>query len=160
MYSEGGHHWWYAGLLDGNYANDNLLNLPIFPDFSLLKIHPLEMDAANTGNGYQYICYALAYGNIGILSDGTDAVVRYAFLQPMQEDYVMIPVKNIAYNEKGHWYDSSEALKRSLLKSSCLKVEYASGLENICKFQSTDMEYSSRWEFYVYRLPMVHLYAF
>ena len=134
VYSEGGHHWWYAGLLDGNYANDDLLNLPIFPDFSLLKIHPLEMDAANTGNGYQYICYALAYGNIGILSDGTDAVVRYAFLQPMQEDYVMIPVKNIVYNEKGHWYDSSEALKRGLLKSSCLKVEYASGLEIYVNF--------------------------
>ena len=43
------------------------------------------MDAANTGQGHQYICYAMAYGNIGILSDGVDAVTRYAFLQPIQD---------------------------------------------------------------------------
>lgn len=85
VYSEGGHHWWYAGLLDGNYANDDLLKLPIFPDFNLLKIHPLEMDAANTGQGHQYICYAMAYGNIGILSDGVDAVTRYAFYSPYKK---------------------------------------------------------------------------
>ena len=31
VYSEGGNHWWYAGLLDGNYANGNLDKLPVFP---------------------------------------------------------------------------------------------------------------------------------
>ena len=134
VYSEGGHHWWYAGLLDGNYANDDLLKLPIFPDFNLLKIHPLEMDAANTGQGHQYICYAMAYGNIGILSDGVDAVTRYAFLQPIQEDYVMVPVKEIAYFKDGKAYNTSEAIKKDLLKTPCLKITYQSGLETYVNF--------------------------
>lgn len=134
VYSEGGNHWWYAGLLDGNYANDDLLKLPIFPDFNLLKIHPLEMDAANTGQGHQYICYAMAYGNIGILSDGVDAVTRYAFLQPIQEDYVMVPVKEIAYFKDGKAYNTSEAIKKDLLKTPCLKITYQSGLETYVNF--------------------------
>lgn len=158
VYSEGGNHWWYAGLTDGNYANDDLINLPIFPDFSLLKIHPLEMDAANTGQGHQYICYALAYGNIGILSEGTDAIMRYAFLQPMQEDYVMIPVSHITYNQDGVSYSTSNAIKRGLLNAPRLRIDYKSGLQTYVNFGEKewnicigDMAYTlPQWGFLVY----------
>jgi hypothetical protein len=140
VYSEGGHHWWYAGLLDGNYANDDLTNLPVFPDFNLLKIHPLEMDAANTGKDHQYICYAMAYGNLGILSEGTEAVMRYCFLQPMQEDYVMIPVTDITYYANGKAYNSSDALKLGLMKAPQLRVTYASGLQTYINFGESNWD--------------------
>ena len=158
VYSEGGHHWWYAGLLDGNYANDDLTNLPLFPDFNLLKIHPLEMDAANTGTGHQYICYALAYGNLGILSEGNDAVMRYAFLQPMQQEYVMIPITSITYYQDGVGYDTSEALKHGMLKAPQLRLVYASGLEAYVNFGN------SPWSIDVdgktLTLPQYGFYAF
>ena len=134
VYSEGGNHWWYAGLTDGNYANERLLELPIFPDFSLLKIHPLEMDAGNTGTGYQYLSYSLAYGNLGILSQGNDAVMRYAFLQPIQNAFVMIPVRRILYHSEGVFYNASDAIKKDLLRAPKLLVEYESGLQTYINF--------------------------
>ena len=151
VYSEGGNHWWYAGLTDGNYANDQLLELPVFPDFSLLKIHPLEMDAANTGTGYQYLAYALAYGNQGILSQGNDAVMRYAFLQPLQNDYVMIPVKEILYCSKGTFYNTSDAIRKDLLQAPQLKIEYESGLVTYVNFGKEPWAIQS--EGVTYQLP-------
>lgn len=138
VYSEGNNHWWYAGLTDGNYANDNLLNLPVFPDFSLMKIHPLEMDAANTDKGYTYLAYALAYGNIGILAEGNEGVSRYAFLQPLQSEYVMIPIRKIEYFSNGKSYSSSEAIINNLLKAPQLYLEYESGLKVYVNFGQED----------------------
>ena len=45
VYSEGGHHFFYSGLTDGNYAQDrgyNFFTMPWIVDFDLLKIHPKE----------------------------------------------------------------------------------------------------------------------
>ncbi len=45
VYSEGGQHFFYAGLADGNYAQDqgyNFRTKPWIVDFDLLKIHPKE----------------------------------------------------------------------------------------------------------------------
>ncbi|MCD7935726.1 MAG: hypothetical protein LUG98_02585, partial [Tannerellaceae bacterium] len=109
VYSEGGNHWWYAGLADGNYANDDLLNLPVFPDFQLLKLNPLEMDVANRGEGYEYIAYALAYGHIGMVHTSVEETIRrYCLLQPLQEFYSMIPVKSIRYSDGKNFYTTSE----------------------------------------------------
>ena len=47
VWSEGGCHFLFAGLTDGNYAQDrgyDFLNAPWIVDFDLLKIHPLECD--------------------------------------------------------------------------------------------------------------------
>ena len=47
VWSEGGCHFLYAGLTDGNYARDpriDFLSEPWLVDFDLLKIHPLECD--------------------------------------------------------------------------------------------------------------------
>ncbi|MDD4622726.1 MAG: hypothetical protein PHG71_05760, partial [Kiritimatiellae bacterium] len=45
VYSEGGRHFFYAGLTDGNYAQDrgyDFFTMPWIVDFDLLKIHPKE----------------------------------------------------------------------------------------------------------------------
>ena len=133
VYSEGGTHWFYAGLLDGNYSHMNH-SLPIFPDFQLLKINPLEMDGMSNVSNEAYVAYAYAFGNIGILSDGFDAVRRYAFLQPFQNSYSMIPVKSIRYFDGKSYVSSSDAIKKDLLKSPCIQVEYNSGLKIYANF--------------------------
>jgi hypothetical protein len=142
VFSEGGSHWWYAGLVDGNYANDDLIHLPVFPDFSLLKIHPLEMDFATVGNGFQYLSYALAYGNIGMLSFNNDDFKRYAMLQPIQKDYVASTVSSIKYCDNNKEYSSSEAIKRGLLNTPALHIIYRSGLEMYINFNKADWKVS------------------
>ncbi|MDO5581340.1 MAG: hypothetical protein Q4G69_09395 [Planctomycetia bacterium] len=47
VYSEGPNHYYYAGLTDGNYAQDQgyrFMDRPWLVDFDLLKIHDLECD--------------------------------------------------------------------------------------------------------------------
>ena len=47
VWSEGGHHFLFAGLADGNYAADRgrpYADHPWLVDFDVLKIHPLETD--------------------------------------------------------------------------------------------------------------------
>ncbi|MBQ3343690.1 MAG: SGNH/GDSL hydrolase family protein [Kiritimatiellae bacterium] len=47
VWSEGGNHFMFAGLADGNYASDywyDFAAMPWLVDFDLLKIHPLECD--------------------------------------------------------------------------------------------------------------------
>jgi len=47
VWSEGGNHFMFAGLTDGNYAQDYFYDFrtrPWLVDFDLLKIHPLEAD--------------------------------------------------------------------------------------------------------------------
>lgn len=141
VYSEGGNHWWYAGLVDGNYANDDLEQLPVFPDFQLLKIHPLQMDAGNRGKDYAYIAYTFAYGNIGILSEGIDAIRRYAFLQPVQDEYVMRNVKSIEYADvKGVLFNSSQAVIKKILEKPRLKIVYETGLEMFINFNEKEWD--------------------
>jgi hypothetical protein len=127
VYSEGGTHWFYAGLADGNYAYMDK-NLPLFPDFQLLKIHPLEMDGMANVSGDEYVPCALAFGAIGILSEGRDAIRRYAFLQPLQTSYSMIPVKEISYFDGKSLVNSSEAVRKDLIKAPKIHIEYESGL--------------------------------
>ena len=141
VYSEGANHWWYAGLVDGNYANARpaLDKRPVFPDFQLLKLHPLEMDAGNTqATGRKYVAYTLAYGNIGIC-DGTgeEMMHRYYMLQPLQEHYVMVPVREIGYEKDGKFFDASSALVKGLTEAPHLHIIYRSGFEVYINFGET-----------------------
>lgn len=140
VYSEGGNHWWYAGLVDGNYANayPSLTDQPIFPDFHLKKIHPLEMDAGNVHvKDRAYLAYALAHGNIGIC-DGTEdeMMKRYYMLQPLQEYYSMIPVRNILYEHEGSYFEATEAIVLGYNETARLKIEYESGFITYVNFST------------------------
>ncbi len=132
VFSEGSNHWWYAGLTDGNYANyAPLINtIPIFPEFQLYKIHPLQMDAGNLpAESTEYLAYTLAYGHIGILNGNiSEMIKRYAILQILQNYYSMIPVKRISYfDPSNNECSSSYAIKQDLNKAAKLKIEYENG---------------------------------
>ncbi len=142
VYSEGGNHWWYAGLVDGNYANARpaLDRRPVFPAFQLLRLHTLEMDAGNVqATGRKYLAYTLAYGHIGICDGSEEEMMhRYYMLQPLQPHYVMVPVKAILYEKNGTYHTSSEALVQGLTERPRLKILYRSGLEVYINFGEED----------------------
>lgn len=163
VFSEGGNHWWYAGLVDGNYANYSpLINtIPIFPEFQLLKIHPLQMDAGNLpAQGNEYLAYTLAYGHIGILSgDLTEMLKRYAVLQTLQEHYVMVPIKRISYfDNMNNEFNSSDAIRRGLNERAKLKLEYDNGFTVYINFSD------EKWDVYAmkkgYSLPKHGILAY
>lgn len=147
VYSEGNYHWWYAGLVDGNYGNANpkLDKTSVFPDFQLLKINPLEMDGGNVyKEGAEYLAYTLAYGHIGILNgDIAERIKRYAMLQPLQNYYSMVAVKSIQYFENGEYYNSSEAIIKDLIKAPKLALEYESGLKVYVNFSDENWKVES-----------------
>ena len=134
------------------------INCLFFPDFSLMQVHPKEMDAGNTGDKDSYLAYTLAYGNIGKLSEGLDAVKRYAMLQPLQHKYVMIPVKKIEYFDKGIAYNSSDAIKKDLIKAAQLHVEYETGFQVYTNFSDKNWEVKVGQD--VYNLPKYGVLAF
>ncbi|MCP4643020.1 MAG: hypothetical protein GY851_21420 [bacterium] len=122
VYSEGANHWWYAGLTDGNYGNaaPKVDQQPLFPDFQLLKIHPLQMDV-----GMASIAHTLAYGHIGMLND----MKTYYMVQPLQVHYSMVPVKRIAYESKGKLVDTSRALAVGAHETGRIHLEYENGFK-------------------------------
>lgn len=85
VYSEGGCHWFWAGLTDGNYAQlrwpDSPSRAPWLVDFDLLKLHPLEFDlmmgwrSAFSGGGAdpdgsqldRLLAASIAFGHYGLL---------------------------------------------------------------------------------------------
>ena len=61
VYSEGNNHWYYCGLTDGNYGQDQagqLATSPWLVDFDLLKMHPL---CCNFGMGSPDMFYGSDY---------------------------------------------------------------------------------------------------
>ena len=144
VYSEGHNHWWYAGLTDGNYAqlvSSSPPEEPLFVDFDLLKLHPLQMDSGMGAPGMffkgakhnldQFIATTLAYGHIGFLDWTTfaGALKIYYLLQPIQSCYTLIPVDKIEYEDGERFLSTSEALASGAHKKGRVHVVYGNGAE-------------------------------
>lgn len=138
VFSEGGFHWMYAGLTDGNYGKAHTLE-PLLPDFNLLKIHPLQMDAG-LGHGVfgrdparldEYLAKIIAYGQIGELTfDGVKENLKiYYMLQQLQARYAMTPVRSIEYDDNGTLVSTSAALRSGAVSANRLRLLYDNGLE-------------------------------
>jgi hypothetical protein len=140
VYSEGGNHWWYAGLVDGNYANafPSLGEQPLFVDFDLLKIHPLEMDAGNVSYVFEtdmnkaknHTPLTLAYGHICQLTpyNEFESMKRYYLVQPLQSYYAMETISKIEYWNGNEFLDTSKALVSGANLKRQIKVQYVTGL--------------------------------
>jgi len=140
IFSEGGHHWFSAGLVDGNYAQMGIPDAPNYPlllDFDLLKLHPLEADISMTpgwawGRGlYDCQAHTIAYGHIGFqpFVNLAEAGRYYYTMQQLQSRYVMFHVKQLLYHRDGRLYGASEALKADANAAKQVLVRYENGLE-------------------------------
>ena len=156
VYSEGGNHWYYVGLTDGNYGQDQSARLPVSPwlvDFDLRKIHPLccNFGMGNLGMFYpsgtnlhetpeawdlnldRFLAATLAFGHTGFLvrQGGIESTVRsYYCLQAIHSRYALEDIAEIHYADAdGKLLDTSAALATDIYKRRQIALRYTDGLE-------------------------------
>lgn len=151
-FSEGVHHCFYAGLIDGSYAQMGLpdpAGQPLLLDFDLRKIHPLSADISMLPAAYwsenEYHCMAatIAYGHIGFFPFSNVAQsCRYFYLmQALQRRYVQVPVRDIGYWDGQEFLGISQALPRGVNARGQVRVRYENGLEVWVNYHPRD-----RWQ--------------
>ncbi|MDG3007836.1 DUF5696 domain-containing protein [Paludisphaera mucosa] len=162
VFGEGNHHWYWSGLLDGaeaqfgsGWAGEAGLDAPLFVDFDLLKIHPLQL---NHGMGYyerwwdgsrvprgslppvavldQYRMQEIAFGHAGFLSGSAWASpplawLEYNLMAPVVPRYAASAVTQIQYELEGHWVDASAVVRSGVSTPDAwnrVRVRYDGGL--------------------------------
>jgi hypothetical protein len=154
VFGEGRDHWYYSGLLDGVEAQfgagsvqENMgAQAPLFVDFDLKRIHPLEV---NHGMGYYerwlapgeflsntlamdgYRMQEIAFGHAPFLGrpywdDVAHAFVESNLVTPVAKSYGPAPVSSIEYQIKGAWEAPSIAARSAAF--SRVRVTYNNGL--------------------------------
>ena len=156
VYSEGGSHWLYSGLIDGNYAQDQRYGFwdrPWLVDFDLRRMHPL---CCNFGMGSPGMFYGarggkiasedrqlwidrftaatLAFGHPGFLVTGRDpgkldlTKESYFPVQAIASRYTVAEAVSIQYaSADGSLHSVSEALANGAAARSQIKVVYSDG---------------------------------
>jgi hypothetical protein len=154
VYSEGGHHYVYSGLTDGNYAQDQSYfipqQLPWLVDFDLLKMHRLENNFGmgsiwmffgrtrlpESKQGFdnaidRFLAATVAFGHSGylVMARGFKYTLRsYYMIQQLQKYYNNSEVIEIKYvDAKGRQYCTSKAIANGCYKRSQLIIKYANG---------------------------------
>jgi hypothetical protein len=141
VYSEGWHHWFYAGICDASYGHTGLpdpANQPLLLDFDLRRIHPLCATVGMWGSWtwgddyYHMLTTMIAYGHIGFLppADVPLAARGYYLMQQLQSRYNMVPVETLLYRAAdGRMLTVSEALPIGANKLGQVHVKYKNDLE-------------------------------
>jgi len=150
VFSEGGIHFLWSGLTDGNYAQDGTYNLsknPWLVDFDLLRSHPLECNYG-TGGGHfwqgranapkdaslaqdQLLTATAAFGHLPQLSNSRDVTFQarsYFMLQALAKRYTKASAASIGYvNAAGEIEPTNEALASGAYRRNQVVVEYDDG---------------------------------
>ena len=156
VYSEGNNHWYYCGLTDGNYGQDQLARLPDNPwlvDFDLRKLHPLccNFGMGNPGMFFgraaqrkftketwpakldQFIAATLAFGHTGFFvreAGEAESLRSYFSVQQIHARYAQDTVESIRYADaKGNLLDTSYALATGAYRRSQIRTRYRGGME-------------------------------
>lgn len=156
VYSEGNNHWYYCGLTDGNYAQDQAARLPVNPwlvDFDLRKMHPLccnfgmgmpsmfytgdELNKISAAGKWEealdrFLAATLAFGHTGflVLEGGMPSGVRsYYCLQQIHARYAEQKAVDIRYADaEGRLLTTSEAVAGGAYRRSQIATTYEDGL--------------------------------
>ena len=154
VFGEGANHWYYSGLLDGveaQFGAGNVLEnqgtlAPLFVDFDLKRIHPLQV---NHGMGYYerwispgetvsntltmdaYRMQEIAFGHAPFLGgiywdDVAHALVESNLVTPVAMSYGVASVSSIEYQVNDAWESPSVAAESAAF--SRVRVTYDNGL--------------------------------
>ena len=145
VYSEGGNHWLYSGLTDGNYGQDrsyDLVKHPWLVDFDLLRMHPLTCDhMAYTSMFYGdgnvpkdrfeamkwWFAAGLAFGHTPFLASEFQTY-SYFMAQSVAAHYSQERVKAIRYADaRGALLGTSAAVVSGDYRRSQVAVAYDGG---------------------------------
>lgn len=159
VYSEGGFHWWYCGLTDGNYAQDSTYGLATNPwlvDFDLRRLHDkcCNFGMGNPGMFYsgtkgesqfghetwlmRFLAATIAFGHPGFLvcnpkaSDFglDDAQASYFLVQGIAAKYTQASARDIRYADAaGTLHPTAVALTNGAWRRSQVFVRYSDGTE-------------------------------
>jgi hypothetical protein len=164
VYSEGNNHWYYCGLTDGNYGQDQVARLaesPWLVDFDLRKLHPL---CCNFGMGApdmfygrrsekrtaenrdvwldRFLAATLAFGHTGffVMEGGTPSMARsYFALQQIHARYAQQAAVQIRYADaQGHLLDTSAAVAGDAFRRCQIATRYEDGLEVFVNGHTTE----------------------
>ena len=167
VFSEGGHHFIFSGLIDGNYAQDRAGEVklawgPWLVDFELRKTHDL---CANIGMGEygmfyrgeepepsgrsgedprsdRHLAATIAFGHVGILQyeDDLPRTLRiYFMLQQLQSRYALSSVAEIRYTDaEGNLLDTTTAVASGAYKRSQVVTRYRNGCITVVNGNAND----------------------
>lgn len=148
VYSEGGLHFMYCGLTDGNYAQDQhyfAAGLPWLVDFDLLRMHPL---CCNFGMGDDSMFYpgdarpsdpqaaadrflaaTVAFGHPGFLLHGRAFELQsYFMIQALAARYTQAGAASIRYADRdGRLFRTSDAIANGCYRRSQILTRYTDG---------------------------------
>jgi hypothetical protein len=152
VYSEGGNHYYYAGLITGNKSDDrgyHLVRDPWLVDFDLRKLHPLGCDVGfgkrnsfaeemgkrlTTDDWDRFLAGTIAYGHVGEFFNSPGRITplmfrSYFMLQQLQSVYATAEIQEIRYaNDDGELLDTSQAIATDAFRRSQLRLTYDNGL--------------------------------
>jgi hypothetical protein len=154
VYSEGGHHWFYSGLTDGNYGQDQSAQLfknPWLVNFDLQKIHPLNCnfgmgspsmfwgaDSIPAGDAAmdQFFAATIAFGHTSFLislgSDPTLSLRGYFMPLALHSRYALANAQTIRYADaKGNLLDTSRAVASGDYERSQIVTQYDDGTTTV-----------------------------
>ena len=160
--SEGKTQMFFAGLCD-SYAQPQRMKMNVLPDFNLRKIHLLSNDcgyeltlinwkAAGLKPAvgvYRNLALQYIYGNTAHIYGPyhgepydkalPDFVIRsYFLIQPLQEFYALVPVRDILYNVNGALKPVEDAIASGTLDRNQVKITYQNGLEVAANLHAKD----------------------
>ena len=169
VFGEGKYHWFWSGLLDGVEAQfgaestpiTNGLAAPLFVDFDLTRIHPLQV---NYGMGYYdrwtpgattitstlqldaYRMQEVIFGHNPYLTDALWSSVPRALLEqdlvsPIATRYALQTPSTISYMVNGAWSDASAAAKAG--DFSLAQVTYPNGDTVMANSRSSNVTWNS-----------------
>ena len=149
VYSEGQSQYFYCGIVDGNYAQDQRARLfeePWLVDFDLLRLHPL---CNNFGMGYpamfyprtykapsrtawrdRFLAATVAFGHQGFFmkENPEDEDQSYFMLLGTGRHYCKADARKIRYADAaGMLHDTSDAVVSGVYRRSQVVVRYADG---------------------------------
>ena len=148
VYSEGGCHWMYCGLTDGNYAQDygyRFADNPWIVDFDLLRLHPL---CCNFGMGMPSMFYdesaypkdrwelvdlflaaTAAFGHPGFfVRERGLGIHSYAMIQAVASRYTQATAERIRYADgESRLMDTSSAIASEAHRLNRVAVRYSDG---------------------------------
>lgn len=148
VYSEGGCHYLYCGLTDGNYAQDQSYNISVNPwlvDFDLLRLHPLgcNFGMGDVGMFYpgksapadadektdRFLAATVAFGHPGYLVPGPKMEDRsYFMVQALAAKYTQAEAVEIRYvDTDGRALPTEAAVATGAYRRSQIAVRYSDG---------------------------------
>ncbi|MBW4044171.1 MAG: hypothetical protein HIU87_04135 [Acidobacteria bacterium] len=171
VFGEGRNHWFWSGLLDGveaQFGGEGApipigLEAPLFVDFDLTRIHPLQV---NEGMGYYerwvgpgenmfntqsldaYRMQEIAYGHAPFLggylwSSVPRALLEQNLVTPVAARYGVQNVSAIQYEHDGSWVDASTLLKSGSTDFSQVQITYSNGDRLFANSRPVDVSWNN-----------------